>query len=276
MDVYKNRPIISKDFLLEVKMGMYPGYSTLSKYGRNLTVSGPSVIWEQGGAYTYDAVGAAPIISLSSSDNADNQNIEVFGLDIDGFEVIQIITLTGQIRVALTTPLWRVYRMRNVSDAPSDVQGTVYCYTTTSNTLGVPDVGTERAIIVDGTNGTFMALYTIPRGKVGFLYRGEAGLELSGGVSALAEFARTEFRSRAFNKNFISGKSVSIVVGGEGNYKDPRSFPDVIPALTDISIIVSEVSVTMGLWATFDLLLVDEGLMSKDYLEEINQPFISI
>jgi hypothetical protein len=170
--------ILSQPNLVQrVAMGLIPGMSTIDKFGANFnitTASGPEDVWEGGGIYPFST--SADIISLSSSDASDTHVVRVQGLDENGDEVIQDITLTGQTRVPLTTPLFRVYRMENMGNA--DFTGTVYCYSGTENSSGVPSgASVTKAIIDNGNNQTLMAIYTIPLGKVGFLYRGEMGID---------------------------------------------------------------------------------------------------
>lgn len=251
-----------------------PGYSRVDKFGFNpliATTTDPEDIWEGGGTYNYDAFGSAPIQYLSSSDNGDIQDIRVQGLDINGDEVFQTVALTGQTVVVLPTPLWRVYRMENQGNA--DFAGTVYCHTDPTPTNGVPAGVAIRALIDNGNNQTLMALYTIPKGKVAFLQRGEAGMVYSSGsASQNVEFATMSYQSRRLNKIFKIKKVVSLMSGGNSNYEDRRIFPDVIPALTDIKMVAKEVSNDMGIWATFDILLVDEENLSREYLQTIEQP----
>lgn len=245
-----------------VQMRAIPGVSSVDKFGVNpliTTSSDPEDIWEFGGEYIYDDWGTAPIISLSSSSAVDNQPISIDGLDIEGNAVNQLITLNGQTRVALTTPLWRVYRMENEADQGGDINGIVYCYTGTANTAGVPADANVRAIINGEHNQTLMALYTIPKGKVGFLFRGELGVELEGNSAALAEYAHIHYESRRVGKVFKVKKAITNIVGGNAEHIDVRSFPDIIPELTDIKMRVIEVSMTMGVWGTFDILLYDIG-----------------
>ncbi len=265
--------VVSSSFELAVSMGQVPGYSAVDKFGINPTItttSDPEDIWEGGGLYTYDTNGTAPIVSLASSSASDTEDINVQGLDINGAFVSQTITLVGTTRQALTTPLWRVYRMSN--DGTSNLVGNVFCYTGTG---AVPSVGDSevRALITNGYNQTLMALYTIPKGKVGFLYRGEIGLEWSGtGFFANPEGARAHYYSRRFGKVFKCKKSISVSTAGSSIFQDKRSFPDIIPALTDIRLNVVQVSDTMGAWGTLDILLVDEDKFSQTYLTAIGQP----
>lgn len=266
--------LITRDtgFLLDVAQGRVPGYSVIDKFGVNpeiTTASDPEDVWEAGGEYQFSTTD--DIVSLSSSDNGDNQDIEIQGLDVDGNEVIQTITLSGQTRVALDTALWRVYRMQN--EGTTDLAGTVYCYSGTTNTAGVPSGGSViKAIISNGNNQTLMAIYTIPKGKVGFLYRGEIGIDWEGGAFSGSEFARMFYKSRRFGKVFKVKKSVSLITSGDSNYQDYRVRPDPVPALTDIKITVDEVSATMGAWATLDIMLVGEEKLSPEFLTAIGQP----
>ena len=145
------------------------------------------------------------------------------------------------------------------NDGTNDLAGTVYCYSGTTNTGGVPSGGSvEKARIENGNNQTLMAIYTVPAGKYGFLYRGEIGILKQGGSAVSNEYARVYYQSRRQGKVFQIKKVVTLLSSGSSNFQDRRSFPDIIPPLTDIKIQAVEVSDDMGIWATFDILLVDE------------------
>ena len=260
----------NKSLELAVTMGQMDGYSKIDKYGELPDIdvlTTPSDIWEQGGIYTFDTNGTAPIAYISSSDNADVQDIEIIGLDINGNEVTQTVTLTGQAVVVLNTALWRVFRMSN--EGAVNVSGIIYLGIDPTPTAGIPSpTSSIRAIINDGNNQTLMCIYTIPKGKVGFLFRGEIGTSRNKDGDA-----RCSYYSRRFGKVFKVKKRVDVVNNGSSTYQDVRSFPDVIPALTDIKLTVETVSKDdMGMWGTFDILLVDEGKFPITYLTAIGQP----
>lgn len=260
---------ISKEFLLAVQMGQVAGVSTVDKFGLNpqiATGNSNEDVWEGSTEYIYDADGTAPIVSLVSNSASDTQAINVQGLDINGNFVSQNITLTGTTRVPLTTPLWRVFRMSN--EGVTDLAGTCYCYTGTG---GVPSITLTRALISNGNNQTLMALYTIPKGKVGFLVRGEAGIEWEGTAFAGTEYARIYYKSRRLGKVFTIKKAVTLTTTGSAVYQDHRSFSDIIPDMTDIKINVPSVSAVMGIWSTFDILLMDQSMFSNEYLTAIGQ-----
>ncbi len=258
---------------LSVSMGKKQGYSVVDKFGENPDVdtgSTPEDIWEFGGLYPYDTWGTAPIQYVSSSDNGDTgQTISVQGLDITGKAVTQEITTTGQAIVTLTTPLWRVYRMANESNEGLDLTGILYCHTDPTPTNGVPSDASVRSIITNGNNQTLQALYTIPLGKVGFLYRGEFGMSRNQTSGA----ARCAYYSRRVGKVFTIKKRIDIVNQGSSTYIDKRSFPDAIPALTDIRMTVESVTANnAGVYGAFDIMLVDENKLSKSFLKAIGQP----
>ena len=247
----------------------WPTASKSSSYTSITTGSTPEDIWEGGGLYTFDDVGTAPIESLASNNAGDNQDIVVEGLDINGDEVEQTITLNGTTRVPLATNLWRVNRM--INDSSTSILGQVFCYTGTGT---VPSVGDPevRALIDDGNNQTLMAIYTIPKGCVGFLYRGEVGAGTEGGGSTTTEFADVIYKSRRYQKAFTIKKKLPMSINGNSIYQDKRSFPDIIPSLTDIKITVDSVSTTMRAFATFDILIVPETEFPTSYLQAIGQP----
>lgn len=256
-----------------IQSGQVDGYSVVDKFGINPTIAtgtDPEDIWEFGGVYNYDDTGTAPIMYMSSNNDDDANDVVVEGLDIDGNFVSQTVTLLGQDNASLSTPLWRVYRM--VNDGDTSLSGTVYCHTDATPSNGVPAGANVRAIIEDGKNQTLMCLYTIPLGKVGFLFRGEMGIELEGNAASLSEYAHCHYESRRVGKVFTVKKAVTIFPGQ--HYQDYRTFPDPIPALTDIKLTAETVTTTMGMWGTFDIMLVDEDKLNNDYLTAIGQPSV--
>lgn len=275
------RPIGASDavyFPLDVSTRTFRDFSSIDKFGVNYNISSGEAdndIWEFGGVYTYDSFGTAPVMYISSSSTADtNLTIIVDGLDIDGDLTSQTVTSDGQNAVTLTTPLWRVFRMENGSDAGNNVQGVLYCHTDPTPTGGVPSpTSATRAIINGANNQTLMALYTVPKGYVGYLFRGEIGVALEGNTAALAEYALVHYESRRLGKVFKVKKSITLMVGGgSALYQDVRSFPDIIPSLTDIRIRCKEATQDLGIWSTFDILLIEEDTFDVKYLQAIGQP----
>jgi hypothetical protein len=236
--------LIPRDFYLRVAQGLEPGWSFIEKFGENPDVDGgPADIWSQGGLYNWST--AADIDSISSSNVADAQSITVIGQALDYSEVIQTVVLNGQNRVALTTPLFRVYRAFNASG--SDLAGNVYIYKNGAITLGVPDVPADiRAKIATtvhaiAPNQTEMAIYTIPLGKVGFFL----GYFNSINNSTAGNHATFVWRSRQPGGVFRVQSRISTLGAGSSiwNHQYPIAL-EPLPAGTDIVISVDETALS--------------------------------
>lgn len=266
----------TKDIGFAVSLGLMPGYTWIDKYGINreiTTGTDPEDCWEFGGIYNYDPVGTAPIQYVSCVDALDVGLIAVItGQDIDRNEIIQTVITNGQTNVTLDTPLWRVYRCRVLVPTGDVMNNDLYIHTDPTPTNGVPASVAVRAIVGAETKSTLMCMYTIPKGKVGFLKRGEAGIGLEGNASALAEYAVISYKSNRLGYEFITGKEFTLVVGGGATYVDERTFPDPIPSGSDIKMTIDEVSATMGVWGTFDIMLVDESYFTPEQLTGFGQP----
>ena len=263
-------------FELAIASGQVDGWSYVQKFGINplvTDITAPEDIWEGGGLYPFSDNGVADIVSISSSDNSDTQNVLIYGLIADGSEAVQIVQLQGQTRVPLTIPLWRVYRMENFSFPGVSFAGTVYCYSGTTATSGVPSGGSvSKAIIDDGNNQTQMAIYTIPKGKVGFLYRGEVGFGYSGTVGAGVQQVQFCFEARTYNNVFKIKKTVYAISSGNSQHYDLRPFPDPMPALSDIKTCVIGTTEDIAASSTFHFWLADEKNFSAAFLASIAQP----
>ncbi len=117
-----------------------------------------------------------------------------------------------------------------------------------------------------------MSLYTVAKGKVGFLYRGE----IMGSRSSTSGEIQAAYYSRRYGKVFKVKKRVNVTNSGSSVYQDRRSFPDPIPALTDIRLTIESVSSNnVGVTGTFDILIVDETQFTVGYLIAIGQPGFS-
>lgn len=258
-----------------------PGYTYVAKFGANPLITAatdPEDIWEGGGVYpdsaygTLPNIGTADIVSISSSNAADTQNALIFGLGADGYAVTQQVTLQGQTRVALGTPLWRVWRVENWS--ATSFAGNVYVYSGTANTAGVPSgASVVKAVVMDGNNQTQMAIYTIPRGKVGFLSRSEVGFGFNGLPSAGTEEVQFAFKARTYGKTYKVKKTVNLISTATSEHSDTRFYPDPLPALTDIKLTVVSTTADIDAWGTFHITLVDESELSEAFLQSINQPY---
>lgn len=269
------------DLMMAMSQGLIDGYLAIDKFGAvdDIPADTGADITAIGGDYTFDTRGTAPITHLSSSSSSDTGiPWDVHGLNILGERVQQTVVSNGQNGVALSTPLWRVFTTENNSGddlaGGKDAEGDIYIGTEASPSDGVPAQANQRAKVLVGTGRTLQCVYTIPLGYVGFLLRGELGVNLSGNASALAENASCGYYSRRNGKRFTLKKRVTCMVGGgSAIYQDVRSIPDIIPALTDLKLRVDNVTKTMGMFATANILLVPETKIPEARRISINQPY---
>jgi len=243
------------DHGLRVAGGEIPGQTHINKFGQNPVIdtgTAPEDVWDLGGLYTFSAT--AVITRLSSSDNGDTEELEIEGLTLDGTLVTQTKTLTGQTQAILDTPLWRVFRMKNLGS--TDLAGTVYCYETGTETIGVPDTLADvRAVILGANNQTLMSVYTVPANKAAYLKSLYVSSARSTGGSSVGDMSlRVRESGGVFQVKHTLTFSVSTGVGGSRDFVTP----DMIPAMSDILIRVDSVSDNGTIMnAGFSLILVD-------------------
>jgi hypothetical protein len=251
-----------------VAMGMVPGVSSLDKWGVTPTTSAsaPVDVWEGVGEYVF-AAGNTITHIRGTNDADDGKVIELLYQLDDGTEAIQSKAVgLAHVFIELDTPCNFVATM--INRASSNIVGNIQVSVGTSTADAA-----QKAFIIDGNNQTQMAIYRIPKQKVGFLKRGEVGIELAGGVSVGTQTVRASYRSQRPGQAFTIKKSISMITNGASIYGDKRVFKDVIPGMTALklsSMISSDADI--GVWGAFDLEFWDENLFPDAYLIAIGQP----
>jgi len=240
--------ISDKNHKINVPLGNINGYSSINKFGANLAVTKNTTedIWDNGGFYPFPSNGTAPIVYLTSSSVDDSEPIEIQGLDFNGDLTIETITLNGIALVALTTPLWRIFRMKN---------------------MGVNDnVGSVRIVNADDSiiyglirpenNQTLMALYTIPKGKTALINKYYATVVESTGKEPKSTRFGLWMRDTTVNGVFQIKHAIGIPKAGsmvEHSF-DPYA---KITELVDIKMTAQPDNEDADVAAGFDLYLID-------------------
>ena len=244
---------IQKPFLQAVAEGEIDGYSVVEKFGENPdidTATDPEDIWSHGGLYTFST--SADIDSVSSSSASDTNEVTIQGLDSNWALVTQTVTLTGQTRKALTTPLIRCFRAWNSNSV--DYVGDIHVYVDTTLSGGVPvDTTKIRAEITIGSGQTEMCIYTIPAGKTGYFLGGYTTMSRTGSNSAVFTS-----KIREFGGAFRTVSRVSCIGAGSSswNYQYPVGL--AIPEKTDVLLRCEEVDANgTGVSGGFTILLKD-------------------
>jgi len=240
---------------LAIAQGGIAGYSSMNKFGENPDIdtgTDPEDIWDYGGTYTFSTT--ADITQISSSDNGDNQEITVIGLNSSWEEVTQTKDLTGQTAATLGTALVRVYRAYN-SDS-TEFDGDVYITTTGAGlSSGVPTTAnTVRAMIRPEHQQTLMCIYTVPADRTAYFTSGYVSFS-KGKKDATADFA---WKARGFGGVFQTKSKIGVSAAGSSAWSYNYGVPVTLPAKTDVKITCEEVSSdNSGVSGGFDLILVE-------------------
>ena len=128
---------------------------SLTKFGRNDALgTSYGLVWMNTTQATETLPASNLIDSVSSSSGSDTQSIVIEGHTISGSDLTfstQTLTLTGQTRVALTTPLARGTRLYN--NGSTNFAGTVWAYENTAIVSGVPTDKTKAHLAAGGGSG---------------------------------------------------------------------------------------------------------------------------
>ena len=213
--------------------------------------------WEN---MVYDYSATADIDSISSDNSGDTGiTMELQGLDTNGDLVVQNATLDAtdaQTRVAITTPLRRIFRAKNVSS--TDLTGHVAVYPNTALTAGIPtDKSKIRALVHPENNQTEMCIYTVPTGYSAYLYRFYVD---TAGASRTAEYL-VKVRARPSGQVWQL-KQKGVMSDSTGKVIDRRfDQPLKFSAGTDIELtaqILTSSITAANLIGGFDLVVVED------------------
>lgn len=205
---------------------------SLFRFGKNPDLGlTRETLWSVGGNEVYLSTNS--ISHVSSSSATDNQilRIESHTVDVNGdFDfVVQFVTLNGQNKVALTTPVSRISSLSNFNS--HDLVGNVYVYEDTAIVAGVPsDITKVHITIPAGYNQSFKAATTFDRETFGILTQGFGGV----GNKKVANI-EFEFEVKPKGKMFQSG--AAIVAGSNSSNFNVNLDPAIIiPPNSDIRV----------------------------------------
>jgi hypothetical protein len=182
-------------------------------------------------------------------------DIEIQGLDANYNLVTQTKTLAGQAVQTLSTPLIRVFRMKNIGAV--DVVGRVYCYINGATVVtGRPSTATDlRAVIDDGNNQTLMAVYTIPAGFTGYMRDWYAATATDApGIGTTVHVIHLDAREQG--SVFQLKHKTSIISNGTSAYQHKYEEPEIFLEKTDIEMQASSSDDTASVSAGFDIVLI--------------------
>lgn len=157
---------------LEIVAGVFKNLKGERKFGHANPLGTDLVtIWPPATVYVYPSGTTAMTISSSDANDDDGgdglQTARAIGLDDDGVEQVQMLTMDGQSGVAIPIELQRAYRIEGVTAGASDTNvGTIYVG---SGAIvdGVP--ANVFALMEPGTGQTQQTPYTVLAGFRGFV-----------------------------------------------------------------------------------------------------------
>ena len=230
-----------EDEKIKISRGMVKGASFIHKFGAvpSMATNTTGTVWDKNDTvYPWASWATAGIINVDSSSASDiNKSITVVGLDANYNQISETITLTTQTNNNSSNSFIRIFRAF-VSDGETNV-----------GQISVQRDTTDVAIITAGYGQTLMAVYTVPAGYTGYLYKGTCSAQ-SGADGTGNMFVRYFGQS-----SFRIGHSFEVS-GAGGQYMYDFSFPIPIPEKSDIDVRITTRSNNGRYTAAFDLLLV--------------------
>lgn len=240
---------VSANFFLAISKGEIDGHSVLTKFGQNRTVNAIlQDLWDEGGIYQFPS--SATIMSVSSSSANDTsagtgaRTVQIYGLDANYNEQTETISLNGLTGVNTTKSYLRIYRMIvRTAGTTENNDGNIYIGTGTI-TDGKP--ATVYGLIDIGYNQTLMAIYTVPAGKTGYLFR----ITMS---SFSSQDSEVRLLVRPYGEVFQTKNSEQIKqLAFEHNF-----MPFKIEEKSDIKFSAKTKASTAEITATFQMVLVN-------------------
>jgi len=251
-------PISNKDdFFLEVAAGNVAGRTPVNVIGHDSAISTTlSTVGNNiGQLHTYSTT--ADIDSISSDNISDTHDLTIIGMDVN-YNIVapQTVTLNGQNRVALTTPLFRILTVYNATGIAT--LGIIWIYVNTTITNGKPDDLTKiRKSIhrVGGSSGAKVSneistssCYTIPAGKTGFIVFGKM-------TASDAKAIELTFWVRPPEGVFIIAHHIDVK---NNNYDYFFKLPGKVLEKSDIEVRTTIDVGTAEISVAYDLILVDD------------------
>ena len=217
------------------------GASFIHKFGAvpSLATNTTGTVWDKNDTvYPWATWATAGIVNVDSSSASDvDKSVTVVGLDANYNQISETIVLASQTNNNSSNSFIRIFRAF-VSDGETNV-----------GQISVQRNTTDVAIITAGYGQTLMAVYTVPAGYTGYLYKGtcsaQAGADGTGNMF-VRYFGQSSFRI---------GHSFEVS-GAGGQYVYDFSFPIPIPEKSDIDVRITTRSNNGRYTAAFDLLLV--------------------
>ena len=220
---------------IAVRKNLYDGVSGIDKFGYLPTATTSfKTVWDGDNVYTYPSSATTMNVVSSVGATDDAIQITIEGLDSDYNVITETVTLGGDSAggTATTQEFLRVYRAYVANG------------TSVTGNITIQQDGVVYAKIQPAYQQTLMAVYTIPKGKIGYLVSGNISVEKNQPVVAQLMARRVGGVLRA--QGIVSTFGVP--------FQRKWELPPVLPEKTDIEI-RAKAGATTSIAAGFEILL---------------------
>jgi hypothetical protein len=233
------------DIKLNIARGLVKGTSHIHKFGAvpTMSVNTTGTVWDINDTlYPWSAFSTSSVITVSATVAENGHQVTISGLDDNYNNLTETVVISAG-SATTTNQFRRVFRAS--SDQPS------------TNNVDIKVGLTVVARILAGNSQTLMAVYTIPAGHTGYIWKGTMSAQASAdatGSMFIRYFGQTSFRiGHSFE---VSG------VGGPYTYDFPIPIP--IPEKSDIDVRATTRSNNGRYTAIFDLCIIKTGLETSN------------
>lgn len=220
---------------IAIRKNLYDGISGIDKFGYLPTATTSfKTVWDGDNIYTYPSAATTMNVVSSVGATDDGKEITIEGLDANYDVITETVTLGGDSAggTATTQSFLRVYRAFVANG------------TSVTGTISIQQDGVAYAKITPEHQQTLMAVYTIPRGKVGYLVSGNLSVEKNQPVVAKVMTRR------------VGGvlRTGGLVTSFGVPFQRVWQIPPVLPEKTDIEI-RAKAGATTSIAAGFEIVL---------------------
>lgn len=237
--------IWDEEFDLNVSRGRVRGATNIHRFGAVPAMSQNTIgtVWDKNNTiYPWNVWSTPGVITSSIVNSSDNgKSVTIFGLDSNYNEVSDTITISSSTTVTGTTEFIRVNNAF-ISSGTTNVAN-----------INFTKDGQDVLIITALKGHSLMAIYTIPSGCTGYLYKGVCSCQASADGNG-------NMYVRYFGQDaFLIGHSFEVS-GVGGQYEYDFSFPIQLPEKTDIDVRMTTRTNNGRYTAAFDLLLIENDI----------------
>lgn len=233
------------DINLNIARGLVKGTTHIHKFGAvpTMSINTTGTIWDINDTlYPWSSFNTSSVLTVSATAAENGHEVTIIGLDNDFNSLTEVVTIVAA-GATTTNQFRRVFR--------------AFCDQPQGNNIDIKVGSTIVARILEGNSQTLMAVYTIPAGHTGYLWKGTMSAQ------ATADATGNMFIRYFGQSSFRVGHSFEVSgVGGQYTYDFPIPMP--IPEKSDIDVRATTRTNNGRYTAIFDLCMIKTGLETSN------------